>query len=627
MTQTYEQWAWDKATGFELVMTKNRAIEILNRIREAFERQYDNTEGSTVFPALDFETTALSPEAGRVRLSCIFDPFTSQAILLDHFFCGHFKDLAPYFVGPVWSVYNAKFETRWFDAVIPNQVDLLDVDFMAKVCLGGHHTSLARMCKRDLKIELDKELQNSDWHIKELTTAQYQYGAFDAVLTFLLWDKWAREIRDRPLEEKEAMEEAMWTFQDAVRPTVECEDTGIGLDPDYHKVNIARWEMKQETMLHTLRRFTPKSMLPNLNSNKQVSDFLKTQLGESAIEAWPKTDKTEQLKLDRATLRAFAKRLPYPLSRWLNALASLHYYNKYLSTYGETLLTKHDLSDKGTVDFRLNIAQAATGRYSSSSINIQNIPRSPVVRQAFLPPPPFEYLVVADYSSIEVRVLAELSGDEALIHDAIHGDVHATMAAARMGIPVSDFIDKRFRKVPGFSEARSKAKAGTFRLTYGAGAGAISDSLGSSLEEAEDFMRKWAAQYPKAFNYRHKMFDHMMQTQHLPVVSGRKIFVPRMDRELPVAANYPIQGAAADVMYRGMYHVQRLRDEFSTPDLIRLVATVHDELLLACNEPQIELAKQIIVKGMEQGWLDVFPDTDLTGLVEAGHGVNWGAAK
>lgn len=630
MTRTYEEVAYDIASNFNLVMTESKAKDILDRIRLRFEECQRST-CQFMLPALDFETTNLSPETGRVRLSCIYDPYEREAVIFDHYFCGHFRDLAPHFCGPTWAVYNAKFETRWFDAVIPGQIELIDVDFMAKAMLGGHHTSLARMVKRDLKIDLQKDLQNSDWHVKELTTAQYVYGALDAVYTHFLWHYWSEQIHTNDDPAKRI--EAVWTFQDAVRPTVECEDTGIGLDPEYHMKSIRRWERKVQTMVWQLRRRTPSSVIPNLASKKQISDFLKTQLGQSAIDIWPKTEKTEQLKLDRATLRAFAKRFPYPLSRWLNALASLQYYQKYLSTYGDTLINKHELSHNDVVDFRLNIAQAATGRYSSSSINIQNIPRSKAVRRAFLPPPPFEYLVVADYSSIEVRVLAELSDDAQLRHDVIHGDVHAAMAAERLRIPVEEFIRRRAAEAAGdphfrgYSEKRSKAKAGTFRLTYGAGSGAIADSLGSSVEEAEDFMRKWAARYPKAYNYRMIMNDIMINTGYLPVVTGRRIFVPRLDRQLPVASNYPIQGAAADVMYRAMYHVQRIRDENFHADLIRLVATVHDELLLACDERHIEAAKELLVDGMRLGWLDVFPDTDTTGLIEAGHGRTWGDAK
>lgn len=629
MSKTYETLAWEKAENFDLVLTKGKAKSVLNRIREADEKTHGAVRCQ--MPSLDFETTNLSPETGRVRLSCIYDPFTSQAIVLDHYFCGSFQELAPYFVGPTWSVYNAKFETRWFDAVIPGQVDLLDVDFMAKAMIGGHHTSLARMVKRDLGITLDKDLQNSDWHVKELTTSQYIYGALDSVYTYFLWAHWSDRICNQ--ENRDKIANAVWMLQDAVRPTVECEDTGIGLDPDYHRVSIRRWESKARTMAYQLRRRTPANVIPNLASKKQISDFLKTQLGEKALAIWPKTEKTEQLKLDRSTMRSFAKRMPFPMSRWLNALASLQYYQKYLSTYGDTLLNKHELSHYDVVDYRLNIAQAATGRYSSSNINIQNIPRSKIVRRAFIPPPPFEYFVVADYSSIEVRVLAELSNDPKLKHDVIHGDVHATMAAARAHMDVGEFLRRRYEEAQGnpdftgYNEMRSKAKAGTFRLTYGAGSGAIADSLNGTVEEAEDFMRKWAAQYPQAYNYRFQMHDIMMNTGHLPVVDGRSIFVPKMDRQLPVASNYPIQGAAASVMYCAMYHVQRLRDEKYHADLIRLVATVHDELLLACNEEHIEAAKEIIVQGMEQGWLDIFPGTDLTGLVEAGHGRTWGDAK
>ncbi len=569
--------------------------------------------------SLDFETTALDASEGRVRLTVIYDPVDEQVYILDHYFCGPFSELAPYFVGPTWVVYNAKFETRWFDAYVPGQVDIFDVDFLAKATIGGFISSLDRMAYRDLGLRLDKSLQRSDWTKRQLTEGQYQYAATDAVVTWLLFELW----RHRAVEAK-VSNRAVTTLQDAVRPTIECEDTGMRLDVDYHLVNIERWKRKQEIALRRVRRLTPKHVIDNLNSDKQVSDFLIPQLSKSLLATWPKTDKKGQLKLSRSVIRPIAKRSPYPFSRWLNALSLVRYYNKYLSTYGETLVTKQNLS--GKITYRINIAQAATGRASSSSINIQNIPRAPYVRKSFLPPPGFDYLVAADYSGIEIRVLAELSDDDKLRYDAIYGNLHGSMAAEAAHIPEAEFLAELEAGNPKHKAMRSSAKPGTFRITYGAGAGAVADSLNSTLDYAEDFIRKWAARYPKAYNYRNIMYEYMMQHNKLPIIDGRFVWVPKLDRTLPVAANYPIQGAAASVMMSAMHHVKEERDRLATPSLIRLVAPVHDELILACNAPHIELSRTILQTGMEAGWLTVFPGTSIDNLIEIGHGPSWGEA-
>ena len=118
-----------------------------------------------------------------------------------------------------------------------------------------------------------------------------------------------------------------------------------------------------------------------------------------------------------------------------------------------------------------------------------------------------------------------------------------------------------------------------------------------------------------------------MRTGYIPICDGRTVFVHKNDRTLPVASNYGVQGAAASVMLRAMYHVQYLRDQLSTRHAIPMVATVHDELLLACNDQQVDQAKHILETGMVRGWLDVFPDSNTDNLVEAHHGPTWGDAK
>jgi DNA polymerase-1 len=426
-----------------------------------------------------------------------------------------------------------------------------------------------------------------------------------------------------------AQNSAAFTFQDAVRATVECEETGFGLDVAAHERNIAMWKKRQATALWRVRKTTPRGLIDNLGSDKQVSDFLKTQLGKETLNAWPKTEKIEQLSLNRKTIGPIAAKSPYPFSRWLNALILFRYYRKYLSTYGETIINKYYMGDG--VHFRLNIAQAATGRYSSSNINIQNIPRKPSVRRAFLPPHGYDGLAVADYSGIEVRVLAELSQDRRLLQDAIYGDVHAGSASAINKIPESEFLavynDSTHYLNGSYIEKRSRAKGFTFQLVYGAAAHALSIVLRCSVGEAEEAIRSWAKRYPDAYNYRHVMFDRMTQKGYLPVCDGRSVYVFKQDRTLPVASNYGIQGAAASVMCRAMYHVHRLRDQKATKRQIRLVATVHDEMILAYKSGHEELAKEILTEGMLLGWLDVFPDTDTHNLVEAGAGPTWGDAK
>ena len=238
-------------------------------------------------------------------------------------------------------------------------------------------------------------------------------------------------------------------------------------------------------------------------------------------------------------------------------------------------------------------------------------------------------MVLADYSGIEIRVLAELSGDEQLKEDAIYGDVHAASAAQIYGHDydyVREVLEAKGKGgtanlYPILKEQRSKAKGFTFQLLYGAGAGALSDVLRCSFDEASEAIQKWAARYSRAYAYRQKMFDVMNDTGFLPVCDGRTIYVWKQDRTMPVAANYPIQGDAASVMYRAMY---RVRERFLRSELdAYIAATVHDELLSYAHKEHAERAMAQQLKGMEEGWLDIFPGTVTDNLTDWAIGDSW----
>lgn len=149
----------------------------------------------------------------------------------------------------------------------------------------------------------------------------------------------------------------------------------------------------------------------------------------------------------------------------------------------------------------------------------------------------------------------------------------------------------------------------------------MSDVLRCSYDDAVAAITKWAGRYTRAYGYRDKMFDAMMATGYLPVCDGRTIYVWKSDRSMPVAANYPIQGAAASVMYRAMYHVRKRFIEHSLDAVI--AATVHDELLSYANRDVAADAMIKQVAGMRDGWLDIFPGTNTDNLVDYVVGTSW----
>jgi DNA polymerase I-like protein with 3'-5' exonuclease and polymerase domains len=567
-------------------------------VQEAVELLKDEDEF-----ALDFETTALSPRDGDIRITSICNE--NVHFIIDHQIGGTFLKLLPSLRGKrVW-VYNAKFETDWCDYFCgdwdyDDLLDICDVDFLAKAKLGGYPSSLARMAGRDLKIILNKEEQRSDWSAQYLTQSQMDYAAFDSHVTWELFKHWDAELSD------EQFEAALFVFNDAVRGTKEAEKTGLYLDSEYHEKTVALWEIKRNTFERYLRK-------------------------DATIEAWPKTAKRKQMQFESKYLRSVSRQFPYPFSRWLAALAGYKYYNKYLSTYGDNLLTAAALA--GKIHSRFNIGQAVTGRYSSSSHNLQNMPRKTLVRSAFYSPDIGELLMtLADYKGIEIRVLAEISDDEQLRQDAIYSDVHAASAAAIYGHELSYVLEVlesggagRYANIyPIIKDQRTKAKGFTFQLLYGAGPAALSDVLRCTFDEAVEAINSWAKRYPNAYNYRNVAYDEMVNNGgYLPVWDGRTVKVHKDDQTIPVAANYGVQGAAASVMYRCMYRVQRRLVQADLP--AHIAATVHDELLCYSETDFAEEVMEQQIKGMVEAWLDIFPGTNSDNLVDYAIGSNWSA--
>lgn len=608
------------------IQCQHKSFQVV-KTREDFFACMKAIKDTASIHALDFETTSLVPNDGDVRITSIYGP--AGWFVIDHkavpFSTAHsaITDAATYVV------FNIGFEGRWFDEQSYGDAKLYDVAFMPKAKLGGgFNMTLAQMALRDLKIELSKELQNSNWSAPVLTDEQYAYAASDAKVTYDLWIKWLTELSEEQWR-------GFLVFNDAWRATVEAEDTGLQLDVEYHVKLLHHWTLKRDVAERYVRKWAPKDVLDNLNSDKQLGVFFKEHiLDEQSARDWPRTGKTQQMDMSREVLVSASSRLPYPMSRWIAALVIMRRANKYISTYGQKLIDSQERI--GRVKARFNIAAAATGRYSSSAENLQNIPRSKKVRRSFVAnaerpmdrAQPYRY-VLADYSSIEVRVLAAISGDIALMKEAVFGDVHGTAAADSIGIDPDTFRkirkDENHHLFAQYNALRSASKAITFSVTYGSGISSMARKMRTTETKAAEMMQNWAMRYPKAYHYRQIMFEKLMATGFIDVADGRTIYVFKSERTLPVAANYGIQGAAASVMYRAMYHVHRL---LMKADIrCRIAATVHDEILLRCHKDDAEQAKGILENGMALGWLDIFPGTTTENLADASIGMSWADKK
>ena len=324
----------------------------------------------------------------------------------------------------------------------------------------------------------------------------------------------------------------------------------------------------------------------NPNSPKQLGEMLFDTMG------LPHGKKTQRgWSTDAETLEALRD---YPL---VEDILQYRAYQKLNSTYVEGLLKVMGEDDR--VHTRFNQTEARTGRLSSDNPNLQNIPiRTELGSQlrAYFVARPGWVLVDADYSQIELRILAHVTGDEHMQRAFLSGeDIHRSTAARIYNLP-PDQVSPRIR---------SSAKAINFGIMYGKGAYSLSKDIGVSVKEADAFLKSYLAAFPKVSGYMDKTIADARACGYVSTLFGRRRALPELTSTNHnirasgerMARNTPIQGTAADVIKLAMVRVwRRLRDEKMES---RLILTVHDELIVEAPEAEAEKAAAILREEME----------------------------
>ena len=350
----------------------------------------------------------------------------------------------------------------------------------------------------------------------------------------------------------------------------------------------------------------------NVNSPKQLGEALFDKLGLP-----PRKKNARGYSTDAETLESLR-----PYSPVIDEILKYRTYAKLLSTYVDGLLAVVDPKDN-RIHTHFQQMVTATGRLSSTDPNLQNIPvRTEFgrqIRSCFVPLRAGELFLSADYSQIELRLLAHLSGDEHLVAAFNSGaDFHASTASRVFGLPVEAVTP----------ELRSRAKAVNFGIVYGISAFSLSQDIGVTVAEAKAYMEAYFATFPGVRKYMDDVVAKAREQGYVETLFHRR-------RELPeirssnfnmrsfgerVALNMPIQGTAADIMKLAMVAVEkRLKREL--PEA-KLVLQVHDELIVECPEPQAEAAAKLLEEEMEQVAHLSVPLT-----AEAHWGRNWLDAK
>jgi len=389
------------------------------------------------------------------------------------------------------------------------------------------------------------------------------------------------------------------------------EARGVRLDVPYleemgESVRDRMATLKDEVYRHAGQEF-------NLNSPPQLRAILYDQLG---LQPGKKTPKGE-LSTDASVLEKL--RDAHPI---VDALLSWRELDKLNSTYLEALPRLVDAVD-GRLHTTFHQTVAATGRLSSSDPNLQNIPvRSDLgrqIRRAFIPGGDEQILLVADYSQIELRILAHLSGDEGLREAFDSGlDIHAATAATVFDLP-PEHVD---------AEMRRRAKAVNYGLAYGMNAWGLATRLGITPDEAQGFIDAYFEGFPAIKEYLDRQVDRATVEGFTETLLGRRRYIPELQAANPrvrdlgrrQALNAPIQGSASDVFKVGMIAVDRALRE--RPELdCHMLLTVHDELVFEVRKDRAEEAVDVVRERMEHA---VELEVDLR--ADVGLGANWSEA-
>ena len=349
----------------------------------------------------------------------------------------------------------------------------------------------------------------------------------------------------------------------------------------------------------------------NLSSPKQIQEILYDQQKLPILKKTPKG----QPSTEESVLQELA--LNYPLPKLILDYRSL---SKLKSTYTDKLPQQVDDST-GRIHTSYHQAVAATGRLSSSDPNLQNIPirseEGRKIRQAFIAPTGYKILA-ADYSQIELRIMAHLSADTGLLNAFSAGeDVHKATAAEVFGVALDQVTN----------DLRRSAKAINFGLIYGMSAFGLAQQLGLSRSQAQTYIDLYFARYPGVKNYMDSIREQAREQGYIETVFGRRLYLPeiksrnaaRRQYAERTAINAPMQGTAADIIKRAMINTDQwlLNDK---PDA-KMIMQVHDELVFEVAENKIAEYSAIIRTLMCSA-----ANLNVPLIVDIGVGDNWDEA-
>jgi len=530
---------------------------------------------------VDTETTSLDPFSGGVRLLQIATP--EQSFVIDLFQLPAVKHpglrelLSSTTTIKVF--HNAKFDLKMllhhFDLETRGLFDTL----LASQLIGaGRHEGghgLAAVSERHIGELVDKSLQISDWS-GQLSDAQYEYAAKDAELMLPLYQKLSAGLRELNLEEVAQLE------FDCVLPIAAMELAGMALDVNCWRRLVVNLERAHAVLSDELRRELAAG-IPQLNlfgEPPNINLDSPTQVTDALANMGIRVEGTRSWQLQ-------------PLAKEHPAIEKLLEYRsvqKLLSSYGLALLEHiNPVTGRLHADFRQ--MGATGGRMSCSDPNLQQVPNTPEYRSCFRAPAD-KKLVIADYSQIELRILADWSQDTALVKALLSGeDLHCVTASQMFGIALAE-VSK---------DQRAAAKQLNYGIMYGLGAPGLGARIGCPLEEAEIMLRKYFEVYSGVAAFLRDAADRAVTDRESRTRSGRLIYFSfdandrsQVGATQRLGKNAPIQGSSADIIKRAL---ALLHDALKSINA-KIVNCIHDEIVIEVDEARAEECAVILDREM-----------------------------
>jgi len=430
-----------------------------------------------------------------------------------------------------------------------------------------------------------------------------EYAAEDADVTWQLAEKL------RPMLAEKGQEKVFFEIECPLLPVlIKMEREGVSLDKDVLKDMGERLAVEIERLEKEILSQAPKPF--NLNSPKQLGEIL---FEEMELVAKPKKTATGQYKTDEAVLQQLA-----PDHQIVSDILEYREATKLKNTYVDALPESVN-SQTGRVHTTFLQLYAATGRLASNHPNLQNIPiRTPMgreVRKAFVPRSEEFVLLAADYSQVELRVMAEISGDEGMRQAFKDGlDIHLATAAKVHGVALDDVS----------TEMRRGAKMVNFGIIFGISAFGLSKNLGIARGEAKAIIDSYFEQYPGVKNYMDETVEKAKVDGYVETMTGRRRYLRDINNSNytvrsaaeRTAINTPIQGTAADMIKIAMVNAAKALDEAGVKS--KMLLQVHDELVFDLARDEEAEVIPLVVEAMKK----TVP-MEVPVVVDTGVGENW----